>query len=265
MNQLFLKNSFLWLLVLCLLSLTGCAGLRTYNPATGREEIVLLSTEAEVSIGRDLHQKIAKEFSFSTDQEKNDRYQRIANSLAIVSDRQDYTYQFYLIDKDELNAFTTPGGYIYFFTGLFDKLPSDDAIAAVIAHEIGHCAARHVAKKFQAALSVNVLQSLIFHHIPMAEATRQIAGMSTNAALNLVFSAFSRRDEYEADALSIKYLYLADYDLNGIIEAFELLQSESKGPRPPAWLSTHPYIEDRIKVVRQEILIAEEKYGQLKN
>ncbi|MDP8265748.1 MAG: M48 family metalloprotease [Candidatus Aceula meridiana] len=251
-------------LFLSLLFFTGCATLGTYNSATERNEIVFLSTSSEVSIGNDLQEKISSEYPLSKDIQKIQRLEGIGRRLAAVSDRQDYEYKFYLVEKDELNAFTIPGGRIYFLTGLFDKLETDDAIAAVVAHEIGHCAARHIAKKFQASLGYSVVSAIAFQFIPMNNGARQIASLSAGAAMTLVFTAFSRKDEYQADALSIKYMYLAGYSLDGIINAFELLERESKGPKVPLWLRTHPYIEDRIKVIKKEIPKAQAKYSHLR-
>ncbi len=249
-----IQNILIGLMVCgCAGILTGCQTLGTYNPATDRREIVLLSTEAELAMGQEVHQKIMSEYTLAQNAISKARLNTIGQRLARVSDRQDYTYQFFLLDNDELNAFTTPGGRIYFLTGLFDQLGSDDAIAAVIAHEIGHCAARHIAKKFQAALGVNLVSSLIFQHAKLTDRVRQIAGMSSNTVMSLIFSAFSRQDEYEADSLAVKYLHLAGYDPNGMIEAFEFLFKESKGPQMPLWMRTHPYLEDRIGRVKDQI------------
>jgi predicted Zn-dependent protease len=240
------------------LFLLGCSTI--YNPATGRNETILLSTASEVSMGQDLHQSISREYKFSTDSDKLIRLKNIGERLSAISDRQDYQYHFYLINKDELNAFTTPGGFVYVFTGLFDKLKTDDAIAGVVAHELGHCAARHIAKKFQASLGYTIVGTILLSQVN-AEA-RAIAQQSSDVAMNLVFTAFSRQDEYQADSLGIKYLFLAGYNLNGMIDAFELLQKESKTDYVPLWLRTHPYIEDRIKRLKQEIPLAPAKYGR---
>ena len=256
MRSVFLPRKFFFALT-CLL-FAGCTTI--YNPATGRNEAILLSTATEVSMGQDLHQSLAKEYVFSADAAKIARLQDIGRRLTVVSDRQDYVYYFYLIEKDELNAFTTPGGFVYVFTGLFDKLKTDEAIAGVVAHELGHCAARHIAKKFQASLAYNVVGELLFSNVNTQ--AKAIAAQSADVAMNLIFSAFSRKDEYQADSLGIKYLFLAGYNLNGMIEAFELLQKESKGDYVPLWLRTHPYIEDRIKRLKDEIALAPARYGQ---
>ena len=97
-------------LVLVSLSLIGCGTFGTYNPATGRKEFVFISTSEEVSMGRDIHQKILQQYELSDDKGQLSQIERIGQHLTQVSDRQDYQYHFYLIEKDELNAFTTPGG-----------------------------------------------------------------------------------------------------------------------------------------------------------
>lgn len=248
-------------LAIVLLCLSGCASLLgTYNPATGRKEFIVISTDMEVSMGQSIHRQIIEEIGLSQDPTKIARLQRIGKKLAAVSDRQDYEYKFYLIDKNELNAFTVPGGGIYFFTGLFDKLTTDEEMAAVLAHEIGHCAAKHTVKKFQAAMGYNLIQALALSQL--GESSRQLSAQASDMAMQLIFSAYSRADEYQADGLGLKYMYLARYPLNGMIETLKALQRESEGPAAPLILRTHPYVEDRIKAVEQEIPKVPEKYGK---
>lgn len=232
--------------------LSGCASLGTYNPATGRNEFIFISTPEEVSLGNQVHQKLDDQFEFSNEATKVERLRRIGQRVARVSDRQDYTYRFFLVEKDEMNAFTTPGGNIYLFSGLMDKLTEDEQIASVLAHEVGHCAARHTVKKFQAALGYNLIGNIVLGQVG-GEKAQQVASLSSNMVMNLVFSAYGRKDEYEADRLGIKYMRLAGYDPNASIAALEILQRESKGGGGPLVLRSHPYLHDRIEALKQEI------------
>lgn len=233
--------------------ISGCASLGSYNPATGRREFIAIPTDQEVTMGEDVHRKLLTEFKLSQDKDKVARLKRIGAKVSQVSDRQDYQYHFFLIEKNEINAFTTPGGNVYFFTGLLDQLHSDDQVAAVLAHEVGHCAARHTVKKFQAAVSYSLIGSVIFDTMKMEDQVKQIAALGTDVVMTLVFSAYSRQDELQADRLGLKYLDLAGYDLNAMIETFEILKEESKGPQPPLLLRSHPYIDDRIEAAKKEI------------
>jgi predicted Zn-dependent protease len=250
--------------IICLLLLTaGLAGCATmYNPATGKQEFIFIPTDTEVSMGQDIHKQMAQEYSFSSDQEKLQRIQRIGQRLAQVSDRQDYEYHFYLVNDKELNAFTTPGGNIYILSGLADRLPSDDAIASVLAHEIGHCAARHTIKRFQAAVGYNLIGSILLSQVQVDDQARKLAASGSNAVMGLVFAAYSRKDEFEADLLGLKYMDLAGFDVNGMVQAFELLAREEKGPTIPLWLRTHPYITDRIAAVKVEIEKMKNRVGR---
>ena len=74
-------------------------------------------------------------------------------------------------------------------------------------------------------------------------------GISTN---DLIFSAYSRKDEFAADLLGIKYMSLARYDLDGATRAVEILKKESKGNEGLLLLKSHPYLEDRIKRIEEE-------------
>ena len=105
-----------------------------YNPATGQREFIFISTPQEVQMGNNLHSEILRKYKLSGDREKILRLESIGEALASVSDRQDYEYHFYLIEGSELNAFTGPGGYIYMFTGLYDRLGTDSQIALSLIH-----------------------------------------------------------------------------------------------------------------------------------
>jgi len=81
--------------------------------------------------------------------------------------------------------------------------------------------------------------------------------MSSNMVMNLVFSAYGRKDEFEADILGVKYLRLAGYDPNASVAVLEVLKRESDDPGGPTVLRSHPHIPDRIEAVKKEIQIAE--------
>jgi len=241
----------IWLTV----TLSGCAALGTYNAATGRRELIFISTPEEISMGQTIHQQLMKTEKLSKDQAVIDRVKRIGQKLVLVSDRQDYQYNFYVIEKKDLNAFTTPGGSIYIYTGLLDKLKNDDEVAAVLAHEIGHCAARHTIKKYQAALGYDFVGDIVLNRLNLGSNIKQIASLSSQALSSLVFSAYSRSDEFQADLLGLKYLDLSRYDLNGMIGTFEVLEKEDVKGGAPSFLRSHPYIKDRIKAVKEQIAV----------
>ena len=263
-EMLYRRLSFIYFLFSIFFGLcfTGCESLGTYNTATGKKEFIFVPTSEEIALGTEIHQQLLREYKMSQDAKRIETVNRIGGRLAQISDRQDYQYHFFLIEKDEQNAFTVPGGNVYIFTGLMDHLKTDDQIAAVLAHEIGHCAAKHTIKKFQAALAYDLIGNIVMKSVKLDARTEQIAAMSSGALMNLVSSAYSRQDELQADRLGVKYMYLSGFDLIGMIETLQILKTESKEGRAPLILRSHPYLDSRIIAVKNEIMLVKDKYGE---
>lgn len=255
-----LKGSLSALFVVPLLFLCGCV---TYNAATGRNEMIFVSTASEVQMGNQADREISAKNKILKDTPESKRLETLGQRVARISDRQDIQYRFHLIESDELNAYTVPGGHIYFYTGLFRKLATDDQIASVLAHEIGHCAAKHTIKRFQAAMQYNVARNVALRVLAwkvQVPGVQNIAALGADGIMNLAMGSYSRHDEYEADRLGIKYLYLAGFNLDGMIQAFEVLKVGDNTNKAPLILRTHPFIKDRIDAIKKEIPAVKEKY-----
>lgn len=238
------------LTVISLIILSGCA--TVYNPATGRNEVILINTASELAIGESAASQIAQKYKLSSDKQAVERFEKIGESVAAVSDRQDLDYKFYIIDDDTLNAFTIPGGYVYIYKGLYDTL-DDNELAAVTAHEIGHVAARHIVKKMQAAMGYQVLSTIALaaYAKNADDKDKKKAAYIAYAgatAFNLVQLGYSRQDEFQADELSVKYAHKAGYDPKGMVRALKKLKDQDKkGISVPYILRSHPYIDERIE------------------
>lgn len=231
--------------------LSGCVT-QEYNTATGKEDIIFVSTEKEISMGRSIAESIEKnpEVKLNPDPLITERVRKIGKRIASVSDRKEVNYEFYVIDKDEVNAFALPGGYIFIFSGLIDKVESDDELASVIAHEVGHVVARHSVKRFQGAIGYNILQILM-----VATGSRtQDLGMINEAFGHMIMS-YSREDEALADRIAIKYLERAGYDPMAMVNFLEKLKEVNRNApiRPYTKYRSHPYVADRIRMVKQEL------------
>ena len=235
--------------LLLVASLLGCATI--YNPATGHQETVLNSS-LEIALGN-----VAKAQMGLTslrvgrvDPEQLSRVQGIGQRLARTSDRQDVPYQFGVVREKSINAFTLPGGTIYVHTGLVEKA-NDDELAAVLAHEVGHVAARHAAKHLQADLGFTVLTQ-IAGAAGVGPGSAQLA----ESLYGLFRNGYSRQDELEADRLGIRYTLRAGYDPEGMITFFEkMLAEEPEDPlaRSLVWQQTHPLTTERIAQAKKEI------------
>lgn len=176
---------------------------------------------------------------------------RIVNRLlnsGEVRYKDEFTWTIKIIDdKETLNAFATPGGYIYVFTGLLQFLQDEDHFAGVLAHEIAHADQRHSVKQLQRNYGISLLLSIALGND--AGELQQIAGQLAGTLVGL---QFSRSAESEADAYSVSYLAGTDYyACDGAAGFFVKLNSEAQQGNPPEFLSTHPNPDNRIQDIEQ--------------
>lgn len=243
-----LSISNLTTFILSIFLLTGCVTI--YNPATQRKETLLIDTKSEVALGRDMDRQIQKKLKILNDPQMQYRLENIGNKVANFSDRRDLTYYFRIVKDKELNAFAIPGGFIYVNSGLMD-IAIDEELACVLAHEIGHIAARHSVKKLQASLGYQIIMS-----IALGISQNQTMGRAMDIVFNLVNLGYSRKDELLADRLAVKYAKKAGYNPSAMITFFEKLRQEEKKRGPNfnlVFLSSHPPIKERIKNIENEI------------
>jgi predicted Zn-dependent protease len=161
-----------------------------------------------------------------------------------------WQYSFDVIDNKQVNAFALPGGPTFFFTGLLDRLSTEDQLAGVLAHELTHVRREHWAYAYrdqqQRALGLNLL--LIF-----TRANNTMGGIASIANDLLFTLPFSRKHELEADNQGMDMMLQAGYNPNGIKEVFEILSRTSGGGKPPEFLSTHPNDKARIQRLADRI------------
>lgn len=154
-----------------------------------------------------------------------------------VTHKNDFAWRLRIIHDDETqNAFCTPGGYIYIYTGLMKFLDSEHQLAGVLAHEIGHADLRHSTQQMTKIYGVQVLLDLVAGNREMIkEITTGLIGLK-----------FSRTHETQADQASVTYMCPTDYKADGAAGFFEKIEAMG-GASIPQWLSTHPSPENRIE------------------
>jgi predicted Zn-dependent protease len=154
--------------------------------------------------------------------------------------KNDFQWRLRIIHDDStLNAFCTPGGYIYVYTGILKFLDSEDQLAGVLGHEIGHADMRHSTRQMTTMFGIQVLQDVI---LGKRDAIKQVTAA-------LVGLKFSRKHETEADERSVIYLCPTEYNADGGAAFFEKIQALG-GARQPEFLSTHPDPGNRIEHFR---------------
>ena len=248
----------LWVSLLLVTVLPGMAGCTT-NPATGESSFTgMMSESDEVRIGRESHPKVLAEFGGAYQDPELDRYiDSLGQLLAHASDRPDLEYHFTVLDTPIVNAFATPGGYVYITRGLLALANNEAEVAGVLAHEIGHVAARHAAERESQAVLASIPG--IFTGIVTGSDTLAQA-VNTGAAAQL--QSYSRDQEYQADLLGVRYLTRTNYDPHGMASFLGQLQANDRLDaaimgRPEmadqfSIMSTHPRTADRIQRAIQE-------------
>lgn len=216
------------------------------------------SLDQELALGKQLAIEVEKQAKIVDDPLVSEYINRLGQNLARNSDVT-FPVTFQLIEADEINAFTLPGGYIFINTGLLKLSANEAELASAIAHELGHAAARHATRQ----ASRNQLVSM--GTLPLAVLAGPAGRLAVNAAVPMAFLKFSREFETEADLLGLQYLWKAGYDPTASIDLFEALESTEK--RQPGSVSklfrTHPLTPDRIEKTQKNIdmlLPAREEY-----
>jgi predicted Zn-dependent protease len=148
----------------------------------------------------------------------------------------------YLNNDTILNAFCTPGGYIYVYTGLIHYLDSEDQLAGVLGHEIAHADLRHSTEQMTKNYGLRLAIQFFLGDVTLLGT---IAG-------GLAGLTFSRDDETESDLQSVRYLYDTDYDPRGVARFFEKMEQRGESLGPLVFLSTHPNPENRVKNIMTE-------------
>ena len=256
MNKYFRITQVILILFLgvCLVQ-SGCA----VNPVTGKKEIMLISQDMEISMGKEIDRGLKMEYGIYDDPQLNDYVAEIGRKIVPHTHRQNLEYHFAILDTPVENAFAAPGGYIYITRGLMALVNSEAELATVVGHELGHVNARHSARMMTRAILFELGIALASE---LSKDFRKIAPISM-IATQLLFLKYSRSDEYQADALGIEYSLKTGYDAHEMVNFFTSLErlTESKGgSHIPNFLSTHPLTPRRIEKVKE--LLQSEAYSR---
>jgi len=245
---------------------TGALGLAFWtascaiDPVSGRRQLMLVSEDQEVQLGRQTDRQVVQEYGIYDDRALTSYVNDLCQRMAQLSHRPNLEYHFKVLDAAVVNAFAAPGGYIYFTRGILAYLNSEAELAGVLGHEMGHITARHSAEQLSKAqlAQVGLGLGMIF-----SETFRALGDVAQYGA-QMLFLKFSRDNEREADDLGVEYATKAGYDarqLAGFFETLERMHSSSDRTGLPSWFSTHPNPEDRQGAVLRKSAEWEEVLG----
>jgi predicted Zn-dependent protease len=171
--------------------------------------------------------------------------------LSSISDKNaPWEYSFDVIDNKEVNAFALPGGPTFIYTGLLDRIKTEDELAGVMAHELTHVRNEHWAYQYRDQQSKNLGLSLI---LILTRANRTVADLASIGSQVLIDLPYSRKHETEADNIGFDMMTKAGYNPQGMADLFTTLQRASGGGKPPEFLSSHPADNSRIANIQNRI------------
>ncbi len=239
-----MKNITLYSILLFLMMLTSC------DPAKkSLSNLNIFPVEDDIRLGQQVSQEIESkpsEFPILPERGNEEAYRYIRSMTRNILNsgkvryKNEFKWAIKIIDDDKtLNAFATPGGYIYVYTGLIKFLDTEDQLAGVLGHEIAHADRRHSTRQLTRSVGISVL----------IDAALGKSGAVTQIAQGLLSLKFSRSHETEADAYSVTYLCgTHDYNPSGAAGFFKKIGSKGS---PPEFLSTHPNPTNRVQKIEQ--------------
>jgi predicted Zn-dependent protease len=227
-----------------------------FNEVLGVTQYVGISEEQEIAIGLESAPKMIQQFGGLHPSEQGQRLvkevgRKLATSSAAA--QTPYQYDFHLLaDAQTVNAFALPGGQVFLTAALFTKLETEDQLAGVLGHEIGHVVARHGAEriaKMELTQGLTGAAVIASGDYSTAQAAQMIG--------NLINMSYGRDQELQSDELGVRFMLEAGYDPHALLDVMKILEEASGGQRQPEFASTHPSPENRLGRIREAI----EKYS----
>ena len=226
---------------------------------TARAVRPITETE-EYYIGRGVAARILSQYELYDDPDAVWYVNHIGRTLAMSSSRP-YTYggyHFAVLDTEEINAFACPGGIIFVTRGMLRVVQSEDELAAVLGHEIGHVSQKHGLKAISKARWTEVVTTMgaeaakTYTGAELASLISLFEGTVDDVFQTLVVRGYGRAQEYEADSLAIQCLESSGYDCDEFLHLLERLkaaQNEESG----GIFATHPNIADRVERIKADL------------
>jgi len=221
------------------------------------------SRQQQIQLGKQAAQEIRqKERVLPSSDPRVQTLRRVGRRLlSTVNDRNDpWEYSFDVIDSPQLNAFALPGGPTFFYTGLLNKMRSEDELAAVLGHELAHVRREHWAYQYRDQSQRNALLTLGAIIFRPSRTVLQGAGLLST----LTDLKYSRKHETESDDQGYDMMVRAGYNPQGMVDVFTMLAQNARGGRPPEFLSSHPADANRIRRIQEKMRRSGQRFPSLR-
>jgi len=213
-----------------------------------------IQEDEDTKISRQFRREAKKHLKLLNNPEVEGYVDQVGRRLLSVMGPQSFEYRFFVVEDSQLNAFSVPGGSIYFYTGLLESAKSTGEVAGVMGHEIIHAKDRHLARISSGPDPISIL-GLLAMILARGGAAAQAAGAIGQGLAAARQFSYSRQLEMEADTLGVKYMAQAGYDPKGALGFMKTLDQQRAVSQSdiPAYLMTHPMTQERV--ANMELLI----------
>lgn len=200
--------------------------------------LVPISEEEEKILGRDVAARVAGRFGIDPDQNRTYYLNLLGTALAQRSDRPNLEYHFAILNTDDVNAYSCPGGYIFVTRGAMNMARDEAELAAILTHEIAHVTEKHILKALQKSKLMQVGTEVAAEAFKKqgSKLFRQMSDFATDA----LFNGLSKEDEFDADRVSVVYLNRIGYDYRAMNDVLKLLDVRRRQGRTKVLSRTHP-------------------------
>ncbi len=242
--------------LLLLFSLSRCSTV----PVTGRKQLDFIPNSELLSLSFDSYKQVLKDNKVSTNQQQSamvknvglkikDAVERYMKQNNLEAELKSFSWEFNLLESENVNAFCMPGGKVAFYTGIMPICQDETGVAVVMGHEVAHAIANHGGERMSQGLIQQfggVAISVALQEKP--KETQQLA-MAAYGAGSTVFGIlpYSRLHESEADKMGLVFMAMAGFNPQEAPVFWVRMSEMSKGKNPPEFLSTHPSNEKRIQ------------------
>jgi len=215
--------------------------------------------EQEYYIGRSVGAVVISKYPAYANAQVNQYLNTLGQTLAAASDKPEIFsgYHFLVLDSDDINAFATPSGLIFVTKGLIRCCPTEDALAAILAHEIGHVQLRHGMQSIEKArvteaLTVTATEGAKILGSPeVAQLTQTFSGAISDIAKSMINNGYSRSFEHQADKAAVVLVQRVGYNPRGMIDMLTVMDKKLK-PGELDFAKTHPAPRDRIAEIESD-------------
>jgi predicted Zn-dependent protease len=215
-----------------------------------------ITVKEEEDLSRQMLTAIYKHYDIVDDPDVVAYVNAIGKRILATLPQQPFQYQFHVIKEDVYNAFATPAGHIFVYSGLIEAMDEEEELAGILGHEISHVYCRHISqmierqKKMGWASLAGIAAGILLGVGGAGEAAQAVT-MGSQAAVQSSQLAYSREDEMQADQFGVKFITQAGYSAEGLLKILKKIRGKTwfGSDQVPTYMMTHPAVEDRIAYI----------------